>query len=267
MRSSSSRGRSRWVGTRASPQLPCTRRSCAARRAGADVVDIGMIGTEMLLRGRRARPRWRRHDHRVPQPEGVHGCEDRPARRTAGRRRFRSARHPRPRPVPSGRVPGSDPDSGGRGPRCLSGLRGQGHVVHRPVRSEPAPRRHRRRQRNGRGDAPSDPRPAAGGAVRCFFEADGSFPNHEPNPLLEENRRFIVAKVREERRSRHRLRRRRRPLLLRRRHRRVRARGLCYGAPRRVDAREAPLAPRSSTTSGPALGRPRHDRAASEGHR
>jgi phosphomannomutase len=35
-------------------------------------------------------------------------------------------------------------------------------------------------------------------AVRCFFEPDGSFPNHEPNPLLEENREFIVAKVREE---------------------------------------------------------------------
>jgi phosphomannomutase len=32
-------------------------------------------------------------------------------------------------------------------------------------------------------------------AVRCFFEPDGSFPNHEPNPLLEENRRFIVATV------------------------------------------------------------------------
>jgi phosphomannomutase len=35
-------------------------------------------------------------------------------------------------------------------------------------------------------------------AVRCFFEPDGSFPDHEPNPLLEENRRFIVSKVREE---------------------------------------------------------------------
>jgi phosphomannomutase len=35
-------------------------------------------------------------------------------------------------------------------------------------------------------------------AVRCFFEPDGSFPNHEPNPLVEENREFIVAKVREE---------------------------------------------------------------------
>jgi phosphomannomutase len=35
-------------------------------------------------------------------------------------------------------------------------------------------------------------------AVRCFFEPDGSFPDHEPNPLLPENREFIVAKVKEE---------------------------------------------------------------------
>ena len=35
-------------------------------------------------------------------------------------------------------------------------------------------------------------------AVTCFFEPDGTFPNHEPNPLLPENREFIVAKVREE---------------------------------------------------------------------
>jgi phosphomannomutase len=35
-------------------------------------------------------------------------------------------------------------------------------------------------------------------AVPYFFEPDGSFPNHEPNPLLPENREFIVAKVTEE---------------------------------------------------------------------
>jgi phosphomannomutase len=34
--------------------------------------------------------------------------------------------------------------------------------------------------------------------VRCYFEPDGTFPNHEPNPLLPENREFIVAKVTEE---------------------------------------------------------------------
>jgi len=36
-------------------------------------------------------------------------------------------------------------------------------------------------------------------AVRCFFEPDGTFPNHEPNPLLPENREFIVAKTLAER--------------------------------------------------------------------
>ena len=35
--------------------------------------------------------------------------------------------------------------------------------------------------------------------VRCYFEPDGTFPNHEPNPLLPENREFIVAKTRDER--------------------------------------------------------------------
>ena len=34
--------------------------------------------------------------------------------------------------------------------------------------------------------------------VRENFEPDGSFPNHEPNPLLPENREFIVRRTREE---------------------------------------------------------------------
>jgi phosphomannomutase len=34
--------------------------------------------------------------------------------------------------------------------------------------------------------------------VRCYFEPDGSFPNHEPNPLLPENREFIVRKTLDE---------------------------------------------------------------------
>jgi phosphomannomutase len=33
--------------------------------------------------------------------------------------------------------------------------------------------------------------------VRCYFEPDGTFPNHEPNPLLPENREFVVRKTRE----------------------------------------------------------------------
>ena len=34
--------------------------------------------------------------------------------------------------------------------------------------------------------------------VETYFTPDGEFPDHEPNPLLEENRRFIVEKVRAE---------------------------------------------------------------------
>jgi phosphomannomutase len=36
-------------------------------------------------------------------------------------------------------------------------------------------------------------------AVRCNFEPDGTFPNHEPNPLLPENREFVVRTTLEER--------------------------------------------------------------------
>src|SRR5207247_1496202 len=35
-------------------------------------------------------------------------------------------------------------------------------------------------------------------AVTCFFDPDGSFPNHEPNPLLPENREFIIRKTLDE---------------------------------------------------------------------
>ena len=34
--------------------------------------------------------------------------------------------------------------------------------------------------------------------VRCYFDPDGSFPNHEPNPLLPENRAFVVEKTQSE---------------------------------------------------------------------
>jgi phosphomannomutase len=34
--------------------------------------------------------------------------------------------------------------------------------------------------------------------VTTYWKPDGEFPDHEPNPMLEENRRFIVEKVREE---------------------------------------------------------------------
>jgi phosphomannomutase len=35
------------------------------------------------------------------------------------------------------------------------------------------------------------------GLVKLYWEPNGEFPDHEPNPMLEENRRFIVDRVRE----------------------------------------------------------------------
>ena len=76
--------------------------------------------------------------------------------------------------------------------------------------------------------------------VETYWTPDGNFPDHEPNPLLPENREFIIAKVRRPgRRPRHRLGRRRRPLLLHRRHGRVRRRRLPHRAARRVAAAQA----------------------------
>jgi phosphomannomutase len=34
--------------------------------------------------------------------------------------------------------------------------------------------------------------------TRCFFQPDGSFPNHEPNPLIPENQEFIVERTKAE---------------------------------------------------------------------
>ena len=88
--------------------------------------------------------------------------------------------------------------------------------------------------------------------VRCSSSPTGRFPNHEPNPLLEENRRDIIAAVRKRgRRPRHRLGRRRRPLLLHRRHRRVHPRRLRDRAARARCCWREPPAPPSSTTCAP----------------
>ena len=73
-------------------------------------------------------------------------------------------------------------------------VRRAGALVRRRRRDPAAQGRDRRRERDGRRDAAAGARaPAAVDVVRCYFEPDGTFPNHEPNPLLPENREFIVA--------------------------------------------------------------------------
>ena len=66
-----------------------------ASDGGAAVVDVGMIGTEMLYHAVGALSLdGGTHRHRVAQPQGVHRDEDRAARGAAGRRRVRASRHP-----------------------------------------------------------------------------------------------------------------------------------------------------------------------------
>ena len=58
--------------------------------------------------------------------------------------------------------------------------------------------RARRRQRHGRPDGRPAARPLPVEQVTLYWTPDGEFPDHEPNPLLEENRTFIIDKVRSE---------------------------------------------------------------------
>ena len=226
-----------------------------------------------LFRGRRAGARRRHRRHRVAQPEGVHRHEDRPraARcRSAASRACSTCATARSRARGARRERGEIRDGGHLGPASSSACsRSSTSTRCKPLRVviDAA---------NGMAGAMLPPvleRLPMLDVVRCYFEPDGTFPNHEPNPLLPENREFIVAQdARGGRRLRRRVRRRRRPVLLRRRHRRVRARRLHDRALRRVDPREgagregdlrrarvvggargdprAPAASRSSTASG-----------------
>ena len=150
-----------------------------------------------LLRGRLARARRRCDGHGVAQPEAVHRDEARPPRRAAGRRRIGPAGRAR-----QSHVRCQAPDEVRKGlvaeydiwpayvDRVLSfvevpaikplkvvidAANGMAGTMLPPVLER----------------LPID-------AVRCYFEPDGSFPNHEPNPLLPENREFIVRKTLEE---------------------------------------------------------------------
>ena len=68
-------------------------------------------------------------------------------------------------------------------------------VLRGRVGDQAAPRRHRRRERHGRVMLPPVLERLPIEAIRCYFEPDGTFPNHEPNPLLPENREFIVERT------------------------------------------------------------------------
>ena len=180
--------RPRWPSVRARDRRRGRRR--ARRRDGRH--------GDALLDRRLARARRRADVHRLAQPEGLHRREAGQARRARPVRRLGHRRAARAR----------DRGRAGR-PRGRAAGRSRHEDVGEPFREaalgyiDPARSADeggaRRRQRHGRPDG----RPAARArsrSSRCetYWEPDGEFPDHEPNPLLEENRRFIIDRVRAE---------------------------------------------------------------------
>ena len=165
------------------------------------MLDAGMVAhRDALLPGRLARARRRRDGHRLAQPEGLH-------RRQAGPR-GRAARSPA---TPASATSAAEIEAGlGRAARRrLASRRSTSGTSSARTRSrfidpdggQADEGRRRRRQRHGRADGRPDPRASsASSSSEMYFEPDGEFPDHEPNPLLEENRRMIIERVRAERR-------------------------------------------------------------------
>ena len=169
-----------------------------AADGGADVLDLGMVGTEMLyyavgelaLEGGIVVTA----SHNPKQYSGMKIVR---ARRAARRRRLRPRRRAARggRGVRRGRAPrrgDADRTSGTASSRRCS--RSSTRTSLRPLRIVVD-------AANGMAGTMLPPvleRLPQLDVVRCFFEPDGSFPNHEPNPLLPENREFIVERTRAE---------------------------------------------------------------------
>ena len=213
-----------------SPSLTAALHRGCARRAATSSTTAWPAPTD-VLRGRRRRPRRRRADHRVAQPEAVQRLQAGAARGVSAERRVRHQGDE-----------GDDPRrhaaaAGGAAAAAIEPRRHDGslhrprHVVHRPVGHQAVQRRARRRQRRRR--------PGRAAAVRSAAVPDDATVLrgrwHVPEPRGQpahrgEPPRHHRAGDRQKRRRRHRLGRRRRSLLLPRRHRRVHRRRLRHGA-------------------------------------
>ena len=167
-----------------------------AREQGADVIDYGMLGTDMLYFAVvNDEPRRGRADHGVAQSEAVQRHQDGARGRAAAQRRRRHRRHPRhDRQRPPARRrrarPGSvtprnivfeyvekvmsfiDPSVIKPFTVVLDAGSGMAGLV-APLLFDQLPCK----------------------TTKLCFDIDGTFPNHEANPLIEENRRDITEEV------------------------------------------------------------------------
>ena len=185
--------------------------------AGADVVDLGLASTDLvLLRGREPR-RARRDVHREPQPRAVQRHQALPRRRGADRRGHRPAPDQgdgRRRAARAGRGPGP-----GRAPRPAARVRRPRPLVRRRRRARAAPRRRRHRQRRRRAHRAGG---VLGPAVRAHAccSASSTARSRTTRPTRSSSRTSRTSQravVDGDGRRRPRVRRRRRPRLARRR--------------------------------------------------
>ena len=167
-----------------------------AREQGADVVDYGMLATDMMYFARRARwARRRRADYRVAQSEAVQRHQAGAARGVSAQRRGgprRDPRHDRGRHAAA-----AGGDAGHRSRRWTSWTTTSSTSCRSSIRRS-----------SSRSTSCSTPAAAwrawsrrssssvcRAGRRRSASRSTARFPNHEANPLIEENRRDIVERV------------------------------------------------------------------------
>ena len=210
-----------------------------AAAEGADVLDLGLVGTEMVY--------FAVGD--LGLDGGMMVTASHNPKEYTGMKIVRRGALPvggesglldvRDRAVALGRRAGRRRRGRDLGVRHLAGVRRPGAVVRRRVGAAAAEGGDRRGERHGGDDAAARARAAAdrGGAV--LLRAGRVVPESRAEPAAAgEPRVHRGQDARGGRRSRRRVRRRCRPLLLRRRQRRVRSGRLCDGAARGVGARE-----------------------------
>ena len=172
--------------------------AAGATSQGADVVEVGLASTDLLYFAAGSLDVPGRDVHREPQPGALQRHQAVPGGRGAGRPGHRAGRHPR-RCAEAG-VPAYDGTPGTVTQRDLLGdyaayLQGPGAG---DPRHPAADGRRRRRQRDGRATVPAGASADLPLDVTAmYFELDGSFPNHEANPIDPANLRDLQAKVRE----------------------------------------------------------------------
>ncbi len=150
---------------------------------------------DALLARRLARARRRPDVHRLAQPEGLHGREARRARRDRAVRR-RAASRTSAATIEAGL--GERARAAARARRSTSTTSSSAAALKfiDPDDGQAAEGRRRRRQRHGRARWSARCSSSSGStSSTTYWAPDGEFPDHEPNPLLPENREFIIDKV------------------------------------------------------------------------